>query len=441
MNPIQLCLTGLLLAAASVMPSAASELPAAFRAGLDAAFPDVERLYLDLHRHPELAMNEHRTAAALADRVRALGYEVTTGVGGTGVVAVLKNGPGPVLMLRTEMDALPVQEKTGLPYASQSTGLNEGREVPVMHACGHDTHMAAWYGTAALMAQSRNAWSGTLVLVGQPAEETVQGALAMLRDGLFTRFPKPDYALTMHDEPFAAAGQVGYRSGYFRVGYDALAITVFGKGGHGAAPANTADPVVQAARLVGALQTLVSREQDPSEPMVITVGSIHGGSRPNIIPDQVKLGVSIRTTNAATRQRVLDGIERVAKGVALAAGAPREPLVEVTASAAAVYNEPHLTARAVGVLRDVLGEQNVVEVPARMASDDFGNYVQPGVKTLILQFGAVPASRLADARAKGVSLTSLPMPHSPQWAPDYVPAIRTAITAETALLLDLFNKK
>jgi hippurate hydrolase len=429
----------LLAALVNRAPALGASLPTDFPARLDAAWPGVEQLYLDLHRHPELAFHEQRTAAALAARVRALGYEVTTGVGGTGVVAVLKNGPGPVVMLRTEMDALPVPEKTGLPYASQETARVDGQDLPVMHACGHDTHMAAWYGTAQVMAASRAAWRGTLLLVGQPAEETAQGAAAMLRDGLFTRFPKPAYALSMHDEPFVATGQVGWRSGYFRVGYDALAITVFGRGGHGAAPADTADPVVQAARLVEALQTLVSREQDPVDPLVITVGSIHGGTRPNVIPDQVKLEVSVRTTNAATRQRVLDGIARVAKGVALAAGAPREPQIDITTTAPAVYNDPELTARAVEVLRTVLGEQNLIELPPRMASEDFGNYTQAGVRTLILHFGAVPAARLAEARAKGVSLTSLPMPHSPLWAPDYGPAIRTAITAETAILLDLFK--
>lgn len=417
----------------------AAPLPPGFAAQLDAAYPAVEALYLDLHRNPELGMNEHRTAAKLAERVRALGYEVTTGVGGTGVVAVMRNGPGPTVMLRTEMDALPVLEKTGLPYASKATASNpDGQTVPVMHACGHDLHMAAWYGTAKIMADNRKDWQGTLLLVGQPAEETLQGAAAMIRDGLFTRFPKPDYALSLHDEPSIPSGQIAYRTGYFRAGIDTLAITVYGSGGHGAAPQFSRDPVVMAARLVMALQTVVSRENDPTEPVVITVGSIHGGTKANIVPDEVKLQASVRTVNDAARKRVLDAITRVANGVALAGDAPKPPLIEVTESGGAVYNDPALTERAANVARAVLGAQNVVDLPFRMTSEDFTMYAREGVKSAILHFGAVDRARLEAARAAG---KTLPVPHSPLWAPDYGPAVRTAITVESAVLLDLLGKR
>jgi hippurate hydrolase len=424
-----------LLAAAQL--AHAATLPPTLPAQLETLYPAVESLYIDLHRHPELAFQEVETAGKLAERVKALGYEVTTGVGGTGVVALLRNGDGPTVMLRTEIDALPVQEKTGLAFASSVIGKNAaGATVPVMHACGHDLHMSAWYGTAKLMADNRAQWRGTLMLVGQPAEEPLQGARAMLKDGLFTRFPKPDYALSVHDEGTLPTGQVGYHPGYFRAAADTVSITVHGQGGHGAAPHDTRDPVVMAARIVMALQTLVSRENNPMDPVVITVGSIHGGAQANVIPDQVQLQLTVRTFRDAVRKRVLASIAREVKGEALAAGAPREPVIEVTPGADAVYNEPVLTARMADAVRAALGSQNVTEMPAKMTSEDFASYGQAGVKAVLLHIGAVDPARLEQARQDGVAL---PGPHSPQWAPQYQRTIRAAITAETAVLFDLFG--
>jgi hippurate hydrolase len=428
-----------LVSAAASAATQAAPLPATFADQLNAMYPSVESLYQELHRNPELAFNEHQTAARLAERVKALGYEVTTGVGGTGVVAILKNGPGPIVMLRTEIDALPVQEKTGLPFASSATTRNAaGETVPLMHACGHDVHMSAWYGTAKLMADNRKQWSGTLMLVGQPAEEPLTGSAAMIKDGLFKRFPKPDYALSMHDEGTLPAGQVGYHAGPFRASADTVTITIFGQGGHGATPHETRDPVVMSARVVMALQTLVSRENNPADPVVITVGSIHGGTQANIVPDQVKLQLTVRTFRPEVRKRVLASIEREVKGEALAAGAPKEPLVEVKPGADSVFNDPELTARAVASLKGALGEQNVTEMPAKMTSEDFANYGQAGIKAVLLHVGAVEPSRLAAARQAG---KYPPGTHSPQWAPEFKPTVRSFILGETAILLDLLGKK
>jgi hippurate hydrolase len=436
MNPSHL-LKKLVLALAAAGGAAHAALPAPFADQLNAMYPSIDALYQDLHRHPELAFQEHQTAAALAGRVKALGYEVTTGVGGTGLVALLRNGPGPVVMLRTEIDALPVLEKTGLPFASSATTKNAaGETVPVMHACGHDLHMSAWYGTARLMAENRKAWSGTLMLVGQPAEEPLAGAAAMLKDGLFTRFPKPDYALSMHDDASLASGVVAWHAGYFRAAADTVTITMFGQGGHGAVPHETRDPVVMAARVVMALQTLVSRENNPLDPVVITVGSIHGGTQANIVPDQVKLQLTVRTFKPEVRQRVLASIAREAKGEALAAGAPKEPLVEVKPGTDAVYNDPALIQRVVGTLQGALGPEFVTEMPAKMTSEDFSKYGQAGVHAVLLHVGAVDAARLAAAKQAG---RPLPGTHSPQWAPDFAPTVRSTITAETAILLDLFK--
>jgi len=340
------------------------------------------------------------------------------------------------VMLRTEMDALPVLEKTGLPFASKVTTKNAaGDTVPVAHACGHDLHMAAWYGTAKLMAENRKAWSGTLMLIGQPSEEALTGAAAMLKDGLFTRFPKPDYALSMHDDASMASGTVMWHAGPFRASADTVTITMFGQGGHGAVPHETRDPVVMAARLVMALQTLISRENNPLDPVVITVGSIQGGTQANIVPDQVKLALTVRTFRPEVRQRVLASIAREAKGEALAAGAPKEPLVEVKTGTDSVVNDPQLVARAVKAVEQAVGPDFVKEMPAKMTSEDFAMYgQQPGVKALLLHVGAVDAGRLEAAKKAG---KPLPGTHSPQWAPDLKPTLTNTIKAETAILLDL----
>jgi amidohydrolase len=403
-----------------------------------AIYPEVEALYLDLHQHPELSLHEQQTAAKLAERMKALGYEVTTGVGGTGIVAVLRNDEGPTVLLRTDMDALPVQEKTGLPYSSKVISTDDaGLSVPVTHACGHDIHMSSWYGAAKLMAANRQGWHGTLVLIGQPAEEVGKGAAAMLKDGLFTRFPKPSFALAIHDAASLPAGQVGYRPGYALASSDSVDITIFGRGGHAAYPQRTVDPIVIGARTVMALQTIVSRENDPLDPAVITVGTFHGGTKNNIIPDEVKLQLTVRSYKPEVRKRLLAAIERVAKGEALVSGAPREPLVKVEPTASATYNDPDLTARLVPALRKSLGAENVIELPPGMGFEDFSEYSLAGVPSLILWVGAVEPAKFAAAKKSG---TVLPGLHSPLWAPDREPTIKTAIAAEVAMLMDVMGK-
>ena len=403
---------------------------------VDAIYPDVEALYRDLHRNPELGFQETQTAAKLAARVKALGFDVTTGVGKTGIVAILKNGAGPTVMLRTELDALPVAEKTGLAFASTVTTKNAaGQVVPVMHACGHDIHMSAWAGAARIMAEHKDRWRGTLMLVGQPAEELLAGASAMLKDGLFTRFPRPDFAVSLHDDDTMPAGTVGYHAGLFRAMSDRVEITVYGRGGHAAMPHNTIDPVVLAARIVLTLQTIVSRENNPSDPVVITVGSIHGGTQGNVIPDEVKLELSVRTFTPQVRTRTLAAIRRIAKGEADAAGAPREPLVTAPAVAPPpVVNDAALISRLAAALKKGLGDQNVVEMPAKMTSEDFAEYGAAGVPIALLHIGAVNRAKLEEARRTGIPV---PAPHSPEWAPEYEPTLKGAIRAEVTALLEL----
>jgi hippurate hydrolase len=400
-------------------------------AEVDAIYPEIEKLYIDLHQNPELAFHEVETASKLAARVKALGYDVTTGVGGTGIVAVMKNGPGPTVMLRTELDALPVDEKTDLTFRSTKKG--------VMHACGHDIHMSAWSGTAELMATHKSAWHGTLIMVGQPAEEGGGGAAAMLKDGLFTKFPKPDFALSLHDDDTMPSGTIGYHPGNFRAISDGVTITIFGRGGHAAMPMNTVDPIVLASRVVLALQTIVARENNPNDPVVITVGSIHGGTQGNIIPDEVKLQLSVRTYSAAVRKKTLDAIRRIAKGEAEAAGAPREPLVVGggAGSAGLVYNDPALTLRLATALKKGLGDANVIEMPPKMTSEDFSQYWQVGgVPSALLHIGAVNKAKLDHAIETGIPV---PAPHSPEWAPEREPTLKAAIKAETTELVELFS--
>jgi hippurate hydrolase len=424
-----------LVFAAAQTNSAAWTTPSA--ADIDAVYPEAAALYVDLHRNPELAFHEAKTAAKLAARVQALGYEVTTGVGGTGIVALLKNGPGPVVMLRTELDALPVEEKTGLSFSSKVVEKNDaGEGVHVAHACGHDLHMAAWAATAKLMAEHRLQWHGTLMLIGQPAEEGGAGALAMLKDGLFTRFPKPDFALSLHDDDTLPAGQIGYHPGYFRAISDRVTITIVGRGGHAAAPQNTIDPIVIAARTVLALQTLVSRENNPVDPVVITVGSIHGGTQANIIPDEVKLELSVRTYTEEVRKRVLASIERVAKAEAASANAPRPPIVETKLGTPAVYNDPELMQRLDAALRTALGPENVAEMAPKMTSEDFSQYGLAGVRSALLHVGAVDPAKIAHARETGIPV---PAPHSPEWAPELEPTLKAAIRVEVTEVLELLR--
>jgi amidohydrolase len=407
-------------------------------ADVDAIYPDIEALYIALHQHPELAFQEVQTAAKLAARVKALGFDVATGVGKTGIVAVMKNGPGPTVMLRTELDALPVAEKTGLPFASTVVAKNAaGETIPVMHACGHDLHMAAWAGTARLMAGHRDRWRGTLVLVGQPAEEGGAGAKAMLSDGLFTRFPRPEFALSLHDDDTMPAGTIGYRPGLFRAMSDNVSIVVHGRGGHAAMPHNTVDPVILASRIVIALQTIVSRENNPIDPVVITVGSIHGGTQGNIIPDEVRLQLSVRTFTAEVRSRTLAALRRVVRSEADAAAAPREPQVVVTPSSEApVINDVQLTLRLANRLKQVLGEANVVEMPPKMTAEDFAEYGRAGVRSTLLHIGAVDPARLNVARQTGIPV---PAPHSPEWAPDRETTLKAAVRAEVTALAELLR--
>jgi len=406
-------------------------------AEIAAIYPDIDAFYIDLHRNPELAFHETETAKKLSARLQAMGYAVTNGVAGTGVVGILQNGPGPTVMLRTEIDALPVEEKTGLAFASQARGKNAAGElVPVMHACGHDIHMAAWIGTARLMSEHRKDWRGTLMLVGQPAEEVGSGAKAMIEDGLFTRFRKPDFALSVHDDDTLPAGQIGFHAGYFRANADTLSMTIFGRGGHAAAPHNTIDPVVIAANIILRLQTIVSRENNPIDPAVITVGSIHGGTQGNVIPSEVKLELSVRTYTAQVRARVLASIERVAKAEAMAANAPKPPLIETLQFNPAVYNNPELTLRLSAALRKNLGEENVVEMPAKMTSEDFAHYSLAGVPSALLHVGAIDPVKLKTARETNVPV---PAPHSATWAPEREPTLKGAIRAEVTELLELFR--
>jgi amidohydrolase len=404
---------------------------------INAVYPEVEALYFDLHQSPELAMHEQQTAAKLADRVKAMGYEVTTGVGGTGIVAVLRNGTGPSVLLRTDMDALPIAEETGVPYASHVVVKSDsGSSIPVMHACGHDIHMSSWIGTAKLMATNRDRWHGTLILIGQPAEETGEGAPAMIKDGLFTRFPKPDFALAIHDSAVLPVGKVGFTPGYALAAADSVEITIYGRGGHGGRPQNTIDPVVIAARTVLALQTIVSRENNPFDPVVITVGTIHGGTKNSIIPSEVKLQLTVRTYKPEVRKRVLASIERVAKGEAMAGGAPKEPLVKVTPAANATYNDPELTKRLVAALRGVLGQANVIEVEPTMVFEDFAEFNLAGIPSADFWVGAVEPAKFAAAQQSGADLPQL---HSSTWNPDYKPTLKTAMTVETTELLELLG--
>ena len=408
-------------------------------AEVDAVYAQSESLYLDLHRNPELSSHETQTAAKLAAGLRELGYEVTTGVGGTGVVGVLKNGNGPVVLLRTELDALPVEEKTGLPYASTvRTKDDSGAEVGVMHACGHDIHMASWLGAARIMASTRNSWRGTLVMMGQPAEETVSGAARMIADGLLTRFPRPQFALAVHDDPRLPAGLVGSHPGPILSNVDSLKVTLYGAGGHGARPETTVDPVVLAARTVLALQTIVSREVSPLDSAVVTVGTLHAGTKNNIIPDEATLGLSVRSLTDPVRKQLLKSIERIVKAESAAAGSPREPKIERIEGANALVNDPELSRRVTAALSRELGAARLRDSGPEMASEDFSELQLAGVPTLDLRVGATEPAKFEAAMKSGTPLPSL---HSALFAPDREKTIKTAIAAEVIGLRELMPAK
>jgi hippurate hydrolase len=398
-----------------------------------------EQLYKHLHANPELSYQEEKTAARLAAELRAIGFQVTEKVGGHGVVGVLRNGPGPTVMVRTDMDALPVVERTGLPFASRVRVKDaEGKEVGVMHACGHDMHMACWVGTARVLAQLKEHWQGTLVFIGQPAEERGGGAKAMLEDGLFTRFPKPDYALALHCDATLAHGTVAVTEGLALANVDSVDIIVKGKGGHGSAPHTTIDPIVIAARIVLDLQTLISRETDPLDAAVVTVGSIHGGSKHNIIPSEVKMQLTVRTFKSATRHHLLRGIERIAKAAAQAAAAPEpEVIVDGSEFTPAMYNDIALTRRTAAGLRRALGEDCVLERPPLMGGEDFSRYGQAGVPICMFRLGTESPQRLEETANGGRQVPSL---HSDVYYPIVEPTLRTGVRAMSAAVLNLLAK-
>ena len=424
-KPVRTC--ALLLTVLPLLAAPADDLPALLA------------IYKDLHAHPEISMHEERTSALLAEELRKAGYTVTEHVGkypdgqpAFGVVAILKNGAGSTVLVRTDMDALPVEEKTGLPYASTTVG--------VMHACGHDLHMASFLGAARALAGMRDRWHGTLMLIGQPSEERVNGARAMLADRLYERFGRPDYCLAQHDTPEIAAGQVGVVAGPMLSGASTVDVTIRGVGGHGARPETTKDPVVMAAQFVLALQTIVSRQTAPQDPAVVTVGSIHGGTRPNIIPDEVKLQISVRAFREEVRRNILASIERTARGVALAAGVPedRAPIVTVNEaeSVPVTYNDPALAGRLKSALSTALGSRNVLDGKPTMVSEDFGLFGLEGRKIpcVMLWLGAADPVKLDESLRTGHALPSL---HSSLFAPLPEPALRTGVIALTSAALEL----
>ena len=429
-----------LLLLALAVPAAADPLADAVAQDM----PSLMTLYRDLHANPELSFQEVRSAAKMAEAAKAAGFEVTTGVGKTGVVAVLRNGPGPVAMLRADMDALPVTEQTGLPFASTVRGKTaEGRDTGVMHACGHDTHMASWVGTARRLAAMKGEWSGTLVMIAQPAEEIGSGSRAMLDDGLYTRFPKPQYALAFHDSAQLPAGTIGYTEGYTMANVDSVDVTVKGVGGHGAYPHLAKDPIVLGSEIVVALQTLVSRETSPLDSAVVTVGSFQGGTKHNIIPDEARLLLTVRSYKPAVRQHLLDGIARIAKGEAIAAGIPEDRMPVVTIKdehTPAVFNTEPLTGRLGKAFADRFGAARIVHSEPQMGGEDFARYYladEKGVQSMLFWVGGVPK---ADWDKAGGDITKLPSIHSPFWAPDAETTIRTATEAMTTAALTLLHK-
>jgi len=400
--------------------------------------PYLVELYQYLHAHPELSRMEKETSARMAAELEQAGFKVTRNVGGYGVVGVLTNGEGPTVMLRTDMDALPVTEKTGLPYASQVRAKDaDGREVGVMHACGHDVHMAVFIGAARLMSKLKGDWQGTLIMIAQPAEEILAGAKAMIEDGLFTRFPRPDYILGYHNMPMPI-GLVGYRAGEFFAGESNVEVIVRGVGGHAARPNQTKDPIVLAAQMILAWQTIVSREVDPSEPAVVTVGAIHGGTISNVIGEEVKLNLTIRAYPDDLREAMIASVKRMAEGIAQAAGLPedRMPLVTVRSDTPALSNDPTLTARVIEALK---GQANRLELSRVTSSEDFAYYgqVEPKIPTMYYGFGVYEMNTFFKARKEG---RILPGPHSPDYAPVPQPTIKSAVKITGTALLDLFKK-
>jgi hippurate hydrolase len=412
-------------------PVAAAESPAEWAAR---QLPSLLEFYRDLHQHPELSFHEERTAGQVAHALEGAGAQVTRAVGGHGVVGILTNGEGPTVMLRTDLDALPVVEQTGLVYSSQvRVHDDQAQEVGVMHACGHDIHMTCLIGVTRYLAEHRDEWRGTLMLVGQPAEERGAGALAMLNDGLFTRFPKPDYALALHVDSALAAGKVGCRGGYTLANTDSVDIVVKGRGGHGAYPHGAIDPIVQAAQLILALQTIVSREIQPTEPAVITVGSIHGGTKHNVIADRCHLQLTVRSYSDTVRQQLLRGIERKANAIAASMNAP-EPEISYTDGTPSLFNDEELSTRITQVFRRALGDENVLLAEQSMGGEDFSQYGRAGVPVMMFRLGTIEPARLERMLQLGQTPPTL---HSAYFYPDAEPTISTGIVAMSSAVLDL----
>jgi amidohydrolase len=439
------------LASSLIVHIAAAQSPS-LDARVDQELPSLVSTYKALHAAPELSHHEDKTAALLSRELRGFGYEVTEHVGkypkpewqGHGLVAVMKNGAGPTVLVRADMDALPVDEQTGLPYASHVRTKNDaGVDVGVMHACGHDIHVTSLIGTAKLLAGMKDQWHGTLVLIGQPSEETIDGARAMLADGLYSRIPKPDYALALHDSSELETGKISYTPGYALASSTSVDVTIRGRGAHGSRPEVSKDPIVLAAQFVMAIQTIVSRENSPFDPAVVTVGSIHGGTKYNIIPDDVHLQLTIRTYKEEVRQHILASLDRIAKGIALAGGVPEDhaPIVKAseTEVTPAMYNDPPLTEREVSALKRGLGADNVVEKPAVMGSEDFGQFGLDGhrIPTFMFMVGAIDAERITNSAKSGVPLPSL---HSALFWPVPEPTIRTGVKAMTLAVMELMKK-
>ncbi len=419
-------------------PGGADDLAAVTRR-VDAEAASLVELYKQIHAHPELALREEKTAARLARELRDAGFAVTEKFGGTGVVALLKNGPGPTVMVRADMDALPIVEETGLPYASKVRVRDrDGADVGVMHACGHDVNVACLAGVARVVSRIKERWHGTLLLIGQPAEETGEGARAMLEAGLFEKFPRPDFALALHCDARYPHGHVNYRPGPMQANVDSVDVVVRGRGGHGAAPQTTIDPVVLAARIVLDLQTLVSRERNPFDPVVITVGSIHGGTKHNIIPSEVRLQLTVRTVTDQTRKAVLEGIARIARAAAAGAGAP-EPMLrhDPGAYTPALVNPPEFAEKMAAVLRDVVGAERVHVRPPSMGGEDFSRFALAGVPAFYYFLGSVAPDRY-QASLKGGP--ALPPTHSPWYYPVPEPTIRTGVTTMSMAVLELLAK-
>ncbi|MBA3511985.1 MAG: amidohydrolase [Sphingomonas sp.] len=437
-------MTRKLILALAAMTLPTTSIAATLSEAIKADMPSLMALYRDLHANPELSMQETRTPSKLAPELKKLGFTVTQKVGKTGVVAVMKNGPGPVLMLRADMDALPVVEQTGLPFASKVRAVaRSGVETGVMHACGHDTHMSAFIGAARRLAAMKDQWSGTLVMILQPGEETGEGAKAMLDDGLYTRFPKPSHVLAFHDAAALPAGVIGVTPGYALANVDSVDISVRGVGGHGAYPHTTRDPIVLASRIVTTLQTLVSRENDPANPAVVTVGSFQAGAKHNIISDEAKLQLTVRSYTPEVRKLLLDGIRRIARGEAIAAGIPDDRMPVVTIREAeytpATYNTEKLSNRALELFTQHFGQQRAIKTPAVMGGEDFSRYwlADKSIESLIFWVGGTPLDKW---KAAGGNPQKLPSLHSPFWAPEADTVIATATEALTLAALDVLKK-